>query len=97
MFTNSPIDLVILDYAMPGKNGVEVADQMRALRADVPIIMLSACQMQPEDVNGQVDLYLRKGQNPGVLLREIKLLLKTPEIQAANDIPLDQPSFRKRA
>jgi len=36
--TRSRPDMAILDYAMPGTNGAEVADQIRRLRSDLPII-----------------------------------------------------------
>ena len=37
-----PVDVVIVDYFMPGMNGQEVAIEMRRLRPHAPIIMLSA-------------------------------------------------------
>ncbi len=35
------IEIIILDIAMPGMDGIEVARQARALRPDVPILYLS--------------------------------------------------------
>jgi PAS domain S-box-containing protein len=35
------IGLAIVDYAMPGLNGIEVADAMRARRPSLPVIMIS--------------------------------------------------------
>lgn len=34
-------DLLLLDFAMPGMNGAEVAEQARAARPDLPIMSLS--------------------------------------------------------
>jgi len=37
-----PIDLAVLDYNMPGRNGLELAAEMRALRPTMPIAVLTA-------------------------------------------------------
>ena len=35
-------DLAILDYNMPGRNGIELAEQIRAERPDMPIAIATA-------------------------------------------------------
>jgi DNA-binding response OmpR family regulator len=42
-------DALVLDIMLPGKNGFEVANQLRAARNYVPILMLTA-RARPEDV-----------------------------------------------
>lgn len=39
-------DAVILDYAMPGMDGVTLALKLRAIHADLPIILLSANRLE---------------------------------------------------
>ena len=38
LFQENPVDAVVLDYAMPGMHGGEVAARMRAAKPDVPIL-----------------------------------------------------------
>jgi len=42
-------DAVVLDVMLPGKNGFEVASELRAARNFVPVLMLTA-RGRPEDV-----------------------------------------------
>ena len=37
--SGGPIDLMITDYAMPGMTGLELAEQARALRPELPILL----------------------------------------------------------
>ena len=41
LFASRPVDLVLLDYHMPGINGDVVAERMKAGEPDVPIALLS--------------------------------------------------------
>lgn len=41
LFFTRPVHIVLLDYALPGLNGMEVAKLMREAKPEVPIIMLS--------------------------------------------------------
>ena len=42
VFMENQIDAVVLDYAMPGMNGSQVARALRQLKPEVPILLLSA-------------------------------------------------------
>ncbi len=48
IFREQDPELVILDYRMPGMNGLEVADEMRRLRPDIPVIMASGFAQEIE-------------------------------------------------
>ena len=41
MFRNEKPDAVLLDVKLPDGSGIDVLDEMRQLRADVPVIMMS--------------------------------------------------------
>ncbi len=75
VFSSELIDLVVLDYAMPGMNGGVVAERMKALRSAVPILMLSAYVDLPHETLALVDCSITKGEPPPVLLGAIARLL----------------------
>ena len=46
------VDVVITDYAMPGMNGVAMADRLRSLRPDVPVLLASGyAEMSDEEAS----------------------------------------------
>jgi len=69
-----PVEAVILDYSMPGMDGDEVARQMRAMRPDLPILLLSAYVGLPADAIANVSLYMTKGEGAPALLANLKRL-----------------------
>lgn len=68
IFSAEIIDLVILDYCMPGMDGGVVAARMRAVKPAVPILMLSAYVDLPRETVALVDKTVTKGEPPPVLL-----------------------------
>ena len=75
LFTAHPIDAVVLDYAMPGMNGAEVATRLRELRPEVPILLLSAYLGLPNEVTSLVDVYMTKGEGAPMLLKKLHVML----------------------
>ncbi|HEY0161729.1 MAG TPA: response regulator [Edaphobacter sp.] len=79
LFEQEPVDIVVLDYSMPGMHGGEVAGHMRRIKPRVPILLLSAYVGLPSEVTSLVDLYMTKGEGAPVLLRKLEnLLLRQP-------------------
>lgn len=72
IFAKESVDAVVLDYAMPGMSGLEVAAEMRRLRRAVPILLLSAYVNLPPETAGMVDLMILKGDGPDVLLAKVQ-------------------------
>jgi CheY-like chemotaxis protein len=76
LFSSEPIEVVVLDYSMPGMHGGEVASRMRQLKPTVPILLLSAYIGLPPEVISLVDLYMTKGEGAPILLRKLGSLLQ---------------------
>jgi DNA-binding response OmpR family regulator len=74
-----PFDIVILDVMLPGKDGFEVASELRAAGQYVPILMLTA-RGRPEDVlrgfEAGADDYLPKPFELSILLARVNGLLR---------------------
>ncbi len=75
LFAVSPVDLVLLDYAMPDSNGDDVALTMKRMKPDVRILMFSGVPQVPERARLHVDAFLQKGLSPAVVLDKIRELL----------------------
>jgi CheY-like chemotaxis protein len=71
------VDLVLLDYAMPGIDGGRVARDMKACRPLVPIILVTGLPIEEETLPC-VDWIYRKGEDPALLLEKIRQLLAPP-------------------
>ena len=75
LFASHPVDLVLLDYHMPGMNGDVVAEHMKAGEPDVPIALLSADDGLPESALKWVDAFVSKSESPANLLQIVEHLL----------------------
>jgi DNA-binding response OmpR family regulator len=77
-------DAVVLDVMLPGKDGFEVALELRAARNYVPVLMLTA-RGRPEDVlhgfAAGADDYLPKPFDLAILLARLQGLLRRAEWQ----------------
>jgi CheY-like chemotaxis protein len=75
LFEQNSIDLVVLDFYMPGLDGGQVAAEMRRRRPKVPIIFLSAYFSLPSDALEIADAFITKGEPPEVLIEKIEQLM----------------------
>jgi len=84
MVRNERYDAVVLDVMLPGVNGFEVADQLRAAHNYVPILMLTA-RSRPEDVlkgfASGADDYLPKPFELSILIARVHGLLRRTQWQ----------------
>lgn len=78
LFSAGIVDAVVLDYAMPMMNGGAVAAQMRQIKEDVPLILLSGSSNIPEEELGLFSRFITKGGPPNMLLSAIEEILYAP-------------------
>jgi CheY-like chemotaxis protein len=80
--TEQPVDLLLIDYHLAdGQTGEEIARDVRVIRPDVPIVMLTGDSKVPESARLIVDAVLVKGQSsPQILLETIQRLLPGAKI-----------------
>ena len=74
IFGEHAIDLVILDYTMPGMDGGTVAREMKKHSPLVPIVMVSGNRV-PGEALATVDCFIPKGDGPELLLAAIHQFL----------------------
>lgn len=70
-------DMITLDLNLPGKDGMEVAKEIREISENVPIIMLTARDSESDQVLGLelgADDYVTKPFSPITLIARIKAL-----------------------
>ena len=71
---NAQPDIIILDVSLPGRSGLEVLKQLKALRPEIKVLVLS---MYPEDqfairmLKAGASGYLHKDSEPNILLEAL--------------------------
>jgi PAS domain S-box-containing protein len=75
VFRDTHVDVVVLDYKMPGMTGDEVAREMRRIRPSVPLLLVTAYVDLPARCTAIFDSVVVKGESPLRLLEEIGLAL----------------------
>jgi CheY-like chemotaxis protein len=77
-FLNAEWDVVITDYRMPGMTGAQLIERMRALRPNVPIILISSVAdvLGLNQSNTGADIVIPKTANEGQhMLRSVARLV----------------------
>ncbi|MFZ0558074.1 MAG: phosphate regulon transcriptional regulator PhoB [Methylovirgula sp.] len=101
----SPPDLVILDWMLPGVSGLEICRRMRAREATrtLPVIMLTARGDESERVRGLTigaDDYIVKPFSVPELMARVRALLRRSRpdrvaaLLVAGDLTLDRENWR---
>lgn len=76
LFADHPIDLVVMDYALPEMDGGLVAEAMKEYEPSVPIIMVSNGAV-PDEALTAVSRCLRQSEDSEPLLDAIRELMKS--------------------
>ena len=74
MLKQNPVNLVIADHFLSAKTGTEIAKEMKELKPEVPILIVSGSDEAPGGLEF-VDGFLPKAEAPNVLLDTMARLL----------------------
>ncbi|MFK8184063.1 MAG: response regulator transcription factor [Phormidesmis sp.] len=87
MATDAHYDLLILDWMLPGKTGLEICREVRSLGQTTPVLFLTAKDTLDDRVDGLdagADDYLVKPFELRELLARVRALLRRPPAMDAN-------------
>lgn len=103
----SHVDLVTLDWMLPGISGIEFIDYLKKNHSEAKIMMITA-KTEPEDIiqglDRGADDYLTKPFEPNVFLARVRALVrrissqktKQSEILKYNDLTIDLEKYECR-
>jgi CheY-like chemotaxis protein len=78
LFKQNSVDMVIADHFLSDKSGAEIAAEMKQVKPQVPILIVSAAAEPPQGLEF-ADGFLSKGEGPDALLECIAKLLHKSE------------------
>lgn len=93
------VDLLLLDWMLPGKSGVEICREVRTMKLPVKIIMITAKTTTDHEISGLTagaDDYIRKPFDMKVLLLRIKKLCHMENEICCGDIVLNPVTYEVR-
>lgn len=100
---DNPVDLILLDLMLPGRDGLELCRDIRRI-STVPIIMVTARIEEVDRLLGLelgADDYICKPFSPREMVARVKAVLRRQQPQAAEladpELKLDPQSFRVQA
>ena len=100
---DTPPDLILLDWMMPGTSGIELLRRLRRDEVNVPVIMLTAKVEEASKISGLdsgADDYIAKPFSPRELVSRVKAILRRTseesikEVIFAGALKLDQLNRR---
>src|SRR5262245_12817252 len=94
-FKKSRFDLIVLDLMLPGKSGLEVLKELRGLRHEVRVVVLTALSDESDVVRGfemGADDYMAKPFSPRELVARVHAQFRRKEMDTAPPPQLDLPS-----
>jgi CheY-like chemotaxis protein len=74
IFAETPVDLVLADFAMPQMNGSQLVDRLKRTAPHVPMILLGDPQRMGGEIHSADALLAKKNCSPQELLERIKVM-----------------------
>ena len=91
-------DVVFLDEHMPGMSGLEALTQIKNVKPNLPIVMITKNEeelIMEEAIGGKIDDYLIKPINPSQILLSVKKILDNKRLVLEKTNISYQQEFRK--
>jgi CheY-like chemotaxis protein len=91
-------DVVFLDENMPGLSGLEALDQIKSIKPNLPVVMITKNeeeQIMEEAIGSQIADYLIKPLNPNQILLSVKKILDNKRLIIEKTNLSYQQEFRK--
>jgi len=88
MLEQQKIDLIILDLGLPDGNGMDFCKEIRS-HSKIPIIMLTACDLETDEVSGLLagaDDYITKPFSLSIFRARVETLLRRMEAESSHII-----------
>jgi DNA-binding response OmpR family regulator len=76
LFMSRSVDAIVLDYRLGLLDGVGVADEIKRVKPQVPIVMLAEDMELSADALNSVDAFVAKSDGPHFLLATLETILK---------------------
>ena len=86
---DTPPDLILLDWMMPGTSGIELLRRLRRDEINVPVIMLTAKVEEASKISGLdsgADDYIAKPFSPRELVSRIKAILRRTSEESMKEV-----------
>ncbi len=96
----SNFDIVFLDENMPGLNGLETLNEIKQLRSNLPVVMITKSEeeyIMEEAIGSKIADYLIKPVNPNQILLSLKKNLDNSRLVSEKTTSNYQQEFRKIA
>ncbi len=98
LMDETPVDLAVLDVMMPGRNGLDLCTQIRALY-DIPVILLTAREQLSDKEAGYAhgtDDYITKPFEPRELLFRMNALFRRYSLASSEKIRLNRLTIDRK-
>ena len=74
IFAETPVDLALVDFAMPAMNGSQLVERLKQIASHVPMILLGDPQRMAGEMHAADALLAKKNCTPQELLERIKVM-----------------------
>lgn len=98
LFDKQHFDIVFLDENMPGLNGLEALNRIKAKRSDVPVVMITKSEeenLMEDAIGSKISDYLIKPVNPNQILLSLKKILDNKRLVSEKTTSGYQQEFRQ--